>query len=459
MVDVNYLENEQKEAWKRIVELEKKAELFKADVIAYKTPIPSDIKYIKGSRNKISEIKNKSEKVFEQANVYLQETKKALESIKKDCEEAKQLETLVSSAKEKNATFNEQEISISQSLESISIKISEIEDVYEDLEDLSDKVNALNANFTKGTETYNKIITLHQDAVKRRNDISSLHREVLGYTETDEETGKETYIEGLKDELEASYDDVKAKLKNTDAELVKLKNTKEEQYKAFINDWKSQYESTKKDIERLLPGALTAGLSSAYATKKRVERQESSDYAKTFRNAIIGLVLISSIPIVCSILLMVFKNLTLDEIMSKLPTMSLALLPLYAPVLWVAYSADKKLKLSKRLIEEYTHKEVVSKTYYGLSNQLVNVKEKDKSNELRDKLLYNLITVNSENPGKLITDYENSNNPIMDFLSNSAKFAKNLDKVSRSIERMKKTVSSSNENKDIPLVNISKIAE
>jgi len=47
----------------------------------------------------------------------------------------------------------------------------------------------------------------------------------------------------------------------------------------------------------------------------------------------------------------------------------------------------------------------------------------------------------------------------MDFLSNSAKFAKNLDKVSRSIERMKKTVSSSNENKDIPLVNISKIAE
>lgn len=135
---------------------------------------------------------------------------------------------------------------------------------------------------------------------------------------------------------------------------------------------------------------------------------------------------------------MIFKNLTLDEIISKLPTMSLALLPLYAPVLWVAYSADKKLKLSKRLIEEYTHKEVVSKTYYGLSKQLLNVKEKDKSNELRDKLLYNLIAVNSENPGKLITDYENSNNPIMDFISNSAKFAKNLDKVSKSIERVKK---------------------
>lgn len=83
MVDVNYLENEQKEAWKRIVELEKKAELFKADVIAYKTPIPSDIKYIKGSRNKISEIKNKSEKVFEQANVYLQETKKSIRKYKK----------------------------------------------------------------------------------------------------------------------------------------------------------------------------------------------------------------------------------------------------------------------------------------------------------------------------------------------------------------------------------------
>ena len=94
-----------------------------------------------------------------------------------------------------------------------------------------------------------------------------------------------------------------------------------------------------------------------------------------------------------------------------------------------------------------------------MSKQLLNVKEKDKSNELRDKLLYNLIAVNSENPGKLITDYENSNNPIMDFISNSAKFAKNLDKVSKSIERVKKTVSSSNENKDIPTVYISKTAD
>ena len=47
----------------------------------------------------------------------------------------------------------------------------------------------------------------------------------------------------------------------------------------------------------------------------------------------------------------------------------------------------------------------------------------------------------------------------MDFISNSAKFAKNLDKVSKSIERVKKTVSSSNENKDIPTVYISKTAD
>lgn len=329
----------------------------------------------------------------------------------------------------------------------------------EDLKKLRDNVTngtARRINI-EGINVYG--LTATDYIIKRRNDISSLYREVFGYSETDEETGKETYIEGLKDELKVSYDEIKNKLKNTDNELIKLKNTKEEQYKTFINDWKIQYENTKKDIESLLPGALTAGLSSAYATKKRVERQESTEYAKTFRNAIIGLVSISSIPIICSILLMIFKNLTLDEIISKLPTMSLALLPLYAPVLWVAYSADKKLKLSKRLIEEYTHKEVVSKTYYGLSKQLLNVKEKDKSNELRDKLLYNLIAVNSENPGKLITDYENSNNPIMDFISNSAKFAKNLDKVSKSIERVKKTVSSSNENKDIPTVYISKTAD
>lgn len=438
MTDINYLESEQKEAWKRIVELETNAEVIRKDMELYKKPIPDDVKYIKGARNCISEMRNKSKDAFSQVSSYLLETKKSLEEIKSFCEEAKTVNTIVANLRKKETNITAQDNSITLKLSNITKKITEIEAVYANIANITTQVNKLTSNFSEGQDAYNKILTLHQDALKKRNDITSLHNEILGYTEKDASTGKEKYIEGLKDELENSYNEINDKLSKTDDDLNKLKAQKEEQYKAFLVEWKSQYDSLKKNIESLLPGALTAGLSSAYATKKRVERQESKLYAKTFGWAIAGLIIVSLLPIIGGVLLIIYKGQSLDDVLIKLPTMSLGLLPMYAPLLWVAYSADKKLKLSKRLIEEYTHKEVVSKTYYGLADQLQSVKEKEKSLELKNKLLENLIAVNSDNPGKLITDYNKSNNPMLDLINCSTKFVNSIDKVSKSIERLKK---------------------
>jgi hypothetical protein len=58
------------------------------------------------------------------------------------------------------------------------------------------------------------------------------------------------------------------------------------------------------------------------------------------------------------------------------------------------------------LIEEYTHKGVLSKTFEGLATQIEELGDSETSNELRVKLLFNLLHVNSENPGKLISDYK-----------------------------------------------------
>ncbi|EDK30537.1 hypothetical protein VSWAT3_18258 [Vibrionales bacterium SWAT-3] len=105
------------------------------------------------------------------------------------------------------------------------------------------------------------------------------------------------------------------------------------------------------------------------------------------------------------------------------------MLPLYAPILWVAYSSNKSYKLSKRLIEEYTHKEVSSRTFEGLSTQISSIGEDDTSGELRTRLLFNLLQVNSENPGKLISDYNNSDHPIIDAIDKSSKLADSIKKL------------------------------
>jgi hypothetical protein len=81
--------------------------------------------------------------------------------------------------------------------------------------------------------------------------------------------------------------------------------------------------------------------------------------------------------------------------------------------LWIAFSTSKKINVSKRLIEEYTHKEVVSKTYEGLSKQIDDIRNAKASEELRTKLLRNILDVSVENPGKLLSDYNESDHPIL----------------------------------------------
>ena len=123
-----------------------------------------------------------------------------------------------------------------------------------------------------------------------------------------------------------------------------------------------------------------------------------------------------------------------------MPRLVLSILPLYIPVLWVAYSANRKMNLSKRLIEEYTHKEVLSKTFEGLARQIQNIEDSAISADLKTRLLYNILEVSSENPGKLISDYNKSDHPLMDALDKSVKLSNTIDRL-KDIPGMSKLIS------------------
>ena len=118
---------------------------------------------------------------------------------------------------------------------------------------------------------------------------------------------------------------------------------------------------------------------------------------------------------------MLLHGTTLVDALQKLPNLVPSILFLYIPPLWVAVSASKKVNLSKRLIEEYTHKEVVSKTFEGLSTQIEGINDSKISAELRIKLLRNILEISIENPGKLISDYNKSDHPILEKISGLSK--------------------------------------
>lgn len=62
-------------------------------------------------------------------------------------------------------------------------------------------------------------------------------------------------------------------------------------------------------------------------------------------------------------------------------------LSILGPLIWLAIVQNKKMNLSKKLAEEYWHKEIITKTFVGLSDQIDKTTEGETSKKLRLKLL------------------------------------------------------------------------
>lgn len=324
--------------------------------------------------------------------------------------------------------------------ETVETQITEIKKIFDSKPQLDESLKKLETVFKSGDDYDLKISTLYKSITERRKEIDGLYYEIIGFIDKDAE-GKEIEVKGLKDELEESYTLLKTNFSETEKKLTELEAKEIKSYNDFSSErknefseltgrWKKEYDGVLKRIETLLPHALTTGLSYAYSEKKEAEEEESKKHSTSFRYAIWGMVAVSLIPFSVSVYSLL-QNEDLEAVIIRIPRIVLAILPLYLPVLWVAYSANRKMNLAKRLIEEYSHKEVLSKTFEGLSKQINSIEDKDISNDLKIKLLYNILEVNSENPGKLISDYNKSDHPLMDALEKSVKLSNAVTRLSK----------------------------
>jgi len=432
---LDYLDDERKKLWARLLELE--------EMIANKTPeYESDAR---GASRKAVEHKNKTEEARTAAYQNLEAIKAAYEQVEQfrilSEANSQQISGYLEQYNTNAAEISKIEHEVEEQKKSVQSSIQEIDKLYADYDTYTEKIKKLKDIFITGDDYDTKLATLNQSMLSRKKEIDALYYDIIGYTDTDKTSGEEIKIRGKKVELEDAYNKVKEKLdfaekdiiiiqNQAHAEYISFETQKEGQFKTAFAKWEADFTATSKKIDSLLPNALTAGLSSAFSKKKEDEIAESRRYADTFSKAIWGLVAVSLIPFAVSIISLIEKE-TLAEVLLRLPRLVLSILPLYIPVLWVAYSANRKVNLSKRLSEEYAHKEVLSKTFEGLSEQINNIENKDISVDLRNRLLFNLLEVSSENPGKLISDYNKSDHPLMDALDKSVKLANAVEKLGK----------------------------
>lgn len=320
---------------------------------------------------------------------------------------------------------------IDNSVEEVNKKITIINEALSVAENLPSNIENIQNITDKSNELHGEIEALRSHSIDKKSKIDKLYNEIYGQ-DIENESGGIEHTDGLIDSLQMSYKNIDEKLKNIDGILDDNLKDNLTKFSSLLDNSTKEFEDVKNKLTTLLPGAMASGLSSAYMDKTEDEKKSKGKLEKNFLWSIIGLLMISLIPVSVDIYRLIFTEADLIQVIKDTPNLLISIFPIYFPILWFAYSSNKKLNLSKRLIEEYTHKAVLGNTFEGLSTQIETLTaNEDVRNELRTKLLFNLLQVSAENPGKLITDYQTSDHPLMEALENSSKLSESIDKLNK----------------------------
>jgi hypothetical protein len=459
--------------WKRLIPLENardaqaaiiQSQIEEIELLKEKIQQPSENQQIaQQAARSAAQHKGKIQRTKDDVENLCQEIQKISSELSLLLENTKEtVQNLDGKIKSYDNTFNRGEElfnEINTMHQNLEEKINDTIELFEKNNDLEDRIN----NATEQLESFNEIESRAQGILKNittsHAKVKELRDEILGY-DTENEDGESQRIDGIKDQLESTYVVLKSNITELNDYLTDIDSNSKISYQSLLEDAKSkteecikkqenQYSEVYQKIITLLPAALTTGLSAAYNEKITSESSELVNHNKTFSNAIKWLVCISFIPFLADLYLLVVLEKDLVSVISETPKLVLSILPLYFPILWMAYSSNKKMNLSKRLIEEYTHKGVLSKTFEGLATQIEELGDSETSNELRVKLLFNLLHVNSENPGKLISDYKTTDHPLMDALEKSVKLGDAIEKLKNIPGFTKLTAKLERESQDI----------
>ncbi len=413
-----YLNEERIKLWKAVRYLEQKLDdLVKNTPLQLQSDARGQLNKASGYVNRIIERQEEAETKIKELNKLALDAQGKTERLSQELNDinekynhAKEQFDIIQEAYDtvcnSNEEWNEQAASIDKNFDAAKGWIDTAKTQAESIKTIHDNCES----------TEKKINGLLKQSSEKKQEIHDIYDEIFGYDIPD---GDGKHEEGLVDELGKSYDELDEKIKKFKEELDSFKEQKEKEYTDFINYKKEEHDSIHSRIKDLLPGAMTAGLSHAYNDQCNAEKTERERALKAYYTAIAFMTVFAFVPFVISCFLRYHLDKTWLDIIQLYPQIVCVIVPLYLPALWVAFSSSRKVNLSKRLIEEYAHKVALARTFQGLEEQISGLKNSETAMELKVKLLYNLVSVSAENPGKLISNYNKADNPLVEFLDKS----------------------------------------
>ncbi|AAU37591.1 hypothetical protein [[Mannheimia] succiniciproducens] len=277
---------------------------------------------------------------------------------------------------------------IEELLNNSESKLSEIEELHVSIygeDGLKQEIDNFYSNISNQNEAINE---LKEDSSVTLQSLEDFYNKIFG---KEDENGKK--VGGLKQEIEQRK--------------IELDNFKQKQ--------QERYEELNKQIENLLPGATSAGLSNAYNEM----RNKFSGSAKWYGWGFYGSLIVLSVVIYCVRDLLIIKEIPLDKglgisLLALLGNFAVKL-PFILPALWLVIFVSKRRSEAERLTQEYAHKESLAKSYDSYKQQIEKLSEEDQ-NELLPVLMDNMIKAIALNPAETLDKKHQSDSPISEVL-------------------------------------------
>lgn len=348
----------------------------------------------------------------EKASQIVANMQSASENVKGDAESVNSLKSEIEEFRDELFVNTEDDDSLQQRIKQLEEKADSL---FEKISGYHDKLFSDDARgeaistqietaLNEATENSEKIDELLDGAKSDLNELQDFYHHIFGKPSADDET---VMLGGLKEEL-----------KKRRADLEKFKKEQEERYKA-LND----------EIETLLPGATSAGLTTAYREMKNSFDSTISTNTKIFYGSILTLVVISLVSVTNKIYWFGIDWVDLSQLSNLWSNLAYKI-PLALPVIWLAFFASKRRSEAQRLQQEYAHKEALAKSYQSYKTQVEQLGQE--TNELMAHLLRSAIDAIAFNASVTLETKHGEKSPLQDMLDKVLERQDNIEKALKS---------------------------
>lgn len=322
-----------------------------------------------------------------------------------------------------------------QQSEEMLSSLSKIEKKIKNLDSYLFEIDEANQN--KGLES--KIKELHKEFNDIHSEIKNYHKTLFGEKEDEKSSIKHQISDALskatstKGKIDEELSDAKDKISylKTFYTAVFGKEDKESGkieggLKLEIQEKRDKYNALLEEVEGLLPGAVSAGLASAYkqvkdSFKEPLRRNNNIFYFSLFSLFVVSFFMITK-QFTIFPLQIVFEDVLSEP--TKMVSLFLYKLPLIIPIVWLAIYSSKRRSEIQRLYQEYTHKEAIAKSYQGFKKQISELQESD---DLMKKLLDTAISAIADNASSTLDKKHDEKTPASEIVNS---LFKKIDKIS-----------------------------